>query len=455
MSIKGTVLEKIVLDKAVWVEARKAQQPLTTFQNSLQPAERHFYDALRGTRTAFILECKKASPSKGLIREDFDPATIAGIYRHYASAVSVLTDEKYFQGNFEFLPIVSSAITQPVLCKDFIIDPYQIYLARHYQADAILLMLSVLDDEQYRQLAAVAHSLKMGVLTEVSNEEELERAIALEAKVVGINNRDLRDLSIDLNRTRQLAPRLSHGVTVISESGIHNYAQIRELSHFANGFLIGSALMEEDDLNAGVRRVLLGDNKVCGLTRAEDARSAYEAGAIYGGVIFAAGSPRLVNTQQAQAVIAAAPLKYVGVFRNQRVSDIVTQSAALNLRAVQLHGDEDQAFVAELRQALPDNVQIWKALSIKEALPARDWPHVDRYVFDNGQGGTGQRFDWSLLQGQDLSNVLLAGGLSADNCVEAAQLGCAGLDFNSGVESAPGMKDASKIAAVFRTLRAY
>jgi len=108
-----------------------------------------------------------------------------------------------------------------------------------------------------------------------------------------------------------------------------------------------------------------------------------------------------------------------------------------------------------LRQALPADTKIWKALSIKEQLPARDWPHVDRYVFDNGQGGTGQRFDWSLLQGQDLSNVLLAGGLSADNCVEAAQLGCAGLDFNSGVESAPGIKDASKVAAVFRTLRAY
>lgn len=455
MSIKGTVLEKIVQDKALWVEARKSQQPLASFQNDLQPAERHFYEALRGTRTVFILECKKASPSKGLIRADFDPATIAGIYRHYASAVSVLTDEKYFQGSFDFLPVVSAAITQPVLCKDFIIDPYQIYLARHYQADAILLMLSVLDDEQYRQLAAVAHSLKMGVLTEVSNEEELERAIALEAKVVGINNRDLRDLSIDLNRTRQLAPRLSHGVTVISESGIHNYAQVRELSHFANGFLIGSALMEEHDLDAGVRRVLLGDNKVCGLTRPQDAQAAHQAGALYGGVIFAAGSPRQVNEAQAQAVIAAAPLKYVGVFRNQPIGDVVTLATSLSLAAVQLHGDEDKAYVAELRQALPDSVRIWKALSIKDRLPPRDWPHVDRYVLDNGQGGSGQRFDWSLVQGEDLADVLLAGGLSADNCVEAAQLGCAGLDFNSGVESAPGIKDARKVAAVFRTLRAY
>ncbi|AMG58790.1 bifunctional indole-3-glycerol-phosphate synthase TrpC/phosphoribosylanthranilate isomerase TrpF [Pantoea vagans] len=453
--MKGTVLEKIVQDKAIWVEARQQQQPLSTFQNSIEPASRHFYDALQGARTAFILECKKASPSKGVIREDFDPAAIAGVYRHYASAVSVLTDEKYFQGDFAFLPIVSAAITQPVLCKDFIIDPYQIYLARYYQADAILLMLSVLDDEQYRQLAAVAHSLKMGILTEVSNEEELERAIALQAKVVGINNRDLRDLSIDLNRTRQLAPRLSHGVTVISESGINSYADIRELSHFANGFLIGSALMEEADLTGAVRRVTLGSNKVCGLTRAEDARVAYEAGAIYGGLIFADGSSRQIDTAAAQNVIAAAPLRYVGVFRNNSVSDVVTQASTLSLSAVQLHGNETPEFVAELRASLPTEIQIWKALRIEGALPARNWPHVDRYVFDNGDGGTGQRFDWSLLQGQTLDNVLLAGGLSADNCVEAAQLGCAGLDFNSGVESAPGIKDARKIAAVFQTLRAY
>ncbi len=453
--MQETVLNKIVQDKAVWLSERQQQQPLSSFQNDVKPSTRSFYHALQGARTVFILECKKASPSKGLIREDFDPATIAGIYKHYASAVSVLTDEKYFQGSFDFLPIVSAAITQPVLCKDFMIDPYQVYLARFYQADAILLMLSVLNDDQYRQLAAVAHSLNMGVLTEVISDEELERATALGAKVIGINNRDLRDLSIDLDRTRRLAPKVAHGVTVISESGINRYSQVRDLSHFANGFLIGSALMSEDDLSAAIRRVMLGDNKVCGLTREEDARSAHEAGAIYGGLIFAEGSPRQVDVEQARLVMAGAPLKYVGVFRNNTVSDIVTYANALNLQAVQLHGDEDQTFVAALRAELPESVKIWKAFSIKESLPARDWPHIDRYVLDNGNGGSGKRFDWSLLQGESLDNVLLAGGLGADNCVEAAQLGCAGLDFNSGVESAPGIKDASKIASVFHTLKAY
>ncbi|AGE86102.1 bifunctional indole-3-glycerol-phosphate synthase TrpC/phosphoribosylanthranilate isomerase TrpF [Cronobacter sakazakii] len=450
-----TVLAKIVADKALWVEARKAQQPLASFQNDVVPSTRRFYDALQGARTVFILECKKASPSKGVIRSDFDPARIAGVYKHHASAISVLTDEKYFQGSFDFLPIVSAVAHQPVLCKDFIIDPYQIYLARFYQADACLLMLSVLDDEQYRQLAAVAHSLGMGVLTEVSNEEELERALRLEAKVVGINNRDLRDLSIDLNRTRELAPRLGHGVTVISESGIHTYGQVRELSRFANGFLIGSALMEHDDLESAVRQVLLGENKVCGLTRPQDAQSAWHAGALYGGLIFVGSSPRAVSDEQARAVIDAAPLRYVGVFRNAPVEDVVAKANAFSLAAVQLHGDEDQTYISALRASLPETTAIWKAQSVSHALPPRNLQYVDRYVLDNGQGGTGQRFDWSLLEGQTLDNVMLAGGLGADNCVQAAQLGCAGLDFNSGVESAPGIKDSDKLAAVFRTLRAY
>ncbi|MCS2172678.1 bifunctional indole-3-glycerol-phosphate synthase TrpC/phosphoribosylanthranilate isomerase TrpF [Scandinavium sp. TWS1a] len=450
-----TVLAKIVADKRIWVDARKVQQPLASFQNEIQPSTRHFYDALQGARTAFILECKKASPSKGVIREDFDPARIAGIYKHYASAISVLTDEKYFQGSFDFLPIVSGIAPQPILCKDFIVDPYQIYLARHYQADACLLMLSVLDDDEYRQLSAVAHSLSMGVLTEVSNEEELERAIALNAKVVGINNRDLRDLSIDLNRTRQLAPRLGAGVTVISESGINTYGQVRELSHFANGFLIGSAMMSHDDLNAAVRRVLLGENKVCGLTRAQDAQAAYEAGAVFGGLIFVPSSPRFVDETQARDVINSAPLSYVGVFRDTAIREVAAKVESLSLAAVQLHGNEDQTYIDELRAALPAHVQIWKALSVNNSLPARNLNHVDKYVLDNGQGGSGQRFDWSLLNGQDLSNVLLAGGLSPDNCVDAAKSGCAGLDFNSGVESEPGIKDASKLASVFQTLRAY
>ncbi|MDN6109953.1 MAG: bifunctional indole-3-glycerol-phosphate synthase TrpC/phosphoribosylanthranilate isomerase TrpF, partial [Enterobacterales bacterium] len=272
---------------------------------------------------------------------------------------------------------------------------------------------------------------------------------------VGINNRDLRDLSIDLNRTRKMAPRLPLGVTVISESGIHTYSQIRELSHFAHGFLIGSALMSEPDLSMALRRVLLGDNKVCGLTRAEDAASAYNAGAVYGGLIFVGSSPRYVDITQAREVIAAAPLKYVGVFRNAKLETVRLTVERLALHAVQLHGDESQEYIRELRQLLPVNCQIWKAISITDHIPARNLLHVDRYVFDNGNGGTGESFSWNLLAGKTLDNVMLAGGLNASNCVLAAKLGSAGLDFNSGVETAPGIKDQQKLEAVFQTLRAY
>ncbi|MEI7189571.1 bifunctional indole-3-glycerol-phosphate synthase TrpC/phosphoribosylanthranilate isomerase TrpF [Dickeya dianthicola] len=451
--MQETVLTKIVRDKAQWVAERQQRQPLDSFQSQITPSSRHFYQSLKQANPAFILECKKASPSKGLIRADFDPVAIAQVYQDYASAISVLTDEKYFQGDFAFLTQVSATVAQPVLCKDFIIDPYQIYLARYYQADAILLMLSVLDDKQYRRLAQVAHSLNMGILTEASNEAELERAIALEARVVGINNRDLRDLSIDLNRTRTLAPRLPAGVTVISESGISRHAQIQELSQYANGFLIGSSLMEEDDLTLAVRRVILGENKVCGLTRPDDAAAAFRAGAVYGGLIFVADSPRCVTTSQARTVMAGAPLRYVGVFRDAPLADIVETASSLQLAAVQLHGHEDDAVIAALREHLPAACQIWKAQRVGDTLPPLALAQVDRVLLDNGHGGSGQSFDWSLLRGQSLQQVLLAGGLNPDNVAQAATLGAAGLDFNSGVESQPGIKDPQKIAAVFQTLR--
>lgn len=175
---------------------------------------------------------------------------------------------------------------------------------------------------------------------------------------MGINNRDLRDLSIDLNRTRELAPRLPAGVTVISESGINYYRQVRELSHVANGFLIGSALMSETDLNAAVRRVLLGENKVCGLTRAQDAVAAYHAGAVYGGLIFVSSSPRHVDIAQARTVISGAPLKYVGVFRDAEINTVQQTAERLSLAAVQLHGHEDQNYINQLRDVLPTNCQI-------------------------------------------------------------------------------------------------
>jgi indole-3-glycerol phosphate synthase/phosphoribosylanthranilate isomerase len=452
-----TVLAKIVDDKKIWVEERKQAQPLESFKADLVPSDRSFYGALSTGKTAFILECKKASPSKGLIRDDFDLDYIASVYNNHASAISVLTDEKYFQGNFDFLPQVRGQVKQPVLCKDFMIDTYQVYLARHYNADAILLMLSVLNDDEYRELAEVAESLELGILTEVSNEDELERAIALGAKVVGINNRNLRDLSVNLDRTKELAPKLPEDTIIISESGIYNHQQVRDLCHYANGFLIGSSLMAEDNLELAVRKVLLGENKVCGLTHADDAAKAYQAGAVKGGLIFVEKSPRFVDAESARMVMSGAPLEFVGVFQNHNPEFVANTANELKLSAVQLHGDEDQAYIDTLTPLLNDDVKIWKAHGVTDAIPDLTAIKADRHLLDakvgEQSGGTGQSFDWQLMN--NTSDVMLAGGLSPDNIKQASTLGCIGLDLNSGVESAPGKKDAEKLNQAFALIRDY
>lgn len=454
------VLAKIVRDKYQWVEARKQTQPLDEFKAGLTPSDRSFYDALSGEQTVFITECKKASPSKGLIRDDFDLDYIASVYNNHANAISVLTDEKYFQGNFEFLPQVRRIAKQPILCKDFMVDTYQVYLARHYSADAILLMLSVLDDEEYQALAEVAHSLNMGVLTEVSNEEELHRSVALNAKVIGINNRNLRDLSTDLNRTKELAPmlrELAPNAIVISESGIYTHQQVRDLSSFADGFLIGSSLMAEDNLELAVRKITLGENKVCGLTHPDDAAKAYQVGSVFGGLIFVEASKRYVDLEAARLTMSGAPLNYVGVFQNHTIEQVADTALELGLTAVQLHGDEDQNYVDSLKEKLGNQVNIWKAYGVVDAIPELLDANIDRHLLDakvgNQSGGTGHSFDWSLLT--EKADIMLAGGLNPENANQASKLGCLGLDLNSGVEEAPGKKDATKLQQAFTEIRKY
>lgn len=464
-----TILQKIVLDKQQWIAAKQAAFPLAQFQQNITKSDRSFYQTLsQGThqRPAFILECKKASPSKGLIRVDFNLAEIAHVYKNYASAISVLTDEKYFQGDFNYLPVVRELVTQPILCKDFMISEYQVYLARYYQADSILLMLSVLDDETYRTLADLAHQLGMGVLTETANQQELERAIKLGAKVIGINNRDLHDLSVDLNRTPPLAAQIPADRIIISESGIYSHQQVQQLKPYVHGFLIGSSLMGNKDLNNTARAVIFGENKVCGLTRVQDVKASYAAGALYGGLIFAEGSPRQLSLRQAQELVVQAPLRFVGVFQNQSIEFIHKIAAQLQLFAVQLHGNETPEFITALRQVLPEQYQIWKAISmeideqseqrksaVKSAVDFAEIPYVDRYVFDSKtatqQGGTGQTFNWANIPRDIKHKVMLAGGINEQNIEYALQQNCLGIDLNSGVESAKGIKDHTKLHTIF------
>lgn len=468
------ILEKIVIDKRIEIDALKKSKPLASFIDELTPTTKNMYAALRRTENkpeaGFILECKKASPSKGLIRPDFNVKDICQTYDKYAAAISVLTDEKYFQGNFDYLKLVTDTVNCPVLNKDFFIDTYQVYLARHYGADAILLMLSVLSDDEYIALANVAEQYDLAVLTEISNEKERDRAIKLKAKMVGINNRNLRDLSTDISRTFDFAPTLPDDTIIISESGIYNNNQVRELAPAVDGFLVGSSLMAMDnnaynDIDLACRKLIFGNNKVCGLTAPQYAISAAESGARFGGLIFAKKSPRCITKEQALTIVTTKPhLDYVGVFVNHKRTDIIDLVKDLNLAAVQLHGNEDTAYINALKLQLSesgyDSCEVWQARSVLGSIPELSI-EAKHHVLDGKSPGSGQTFNWQVLANseQDLSNSLLAGGLNSDNInlalAQLTNLDLFGLDLNSGVETSPGIKSSEKLKQVFTQIRNY
>jgi indole-3-glycerol phosphate synthase/phosphoribosylanthranilate isomerase len=460
----ANVLEKIVLDKKQEITKRKIDLPLASFIDGLTASDRSFYDALAQPNAGFVLECKKASPSKGLIRENFDLDEIIKAYSPYAACISVLTDEKYFQGKFEYLEYVRDRVTQPVINKDFFVEPYQIHLARYHHADAVLLMLSVLNDVQYTELAKLAEQYQLDVLTEVSNEQEVLRACALQAKIIGINNRDLRDLSTDLATTERLVPLIkqhaTHQHVIISESGIYTHQDVRRLAPISDGFLVGSSLMGEKDIERAAKQLLYGTIKICGTTSLTGAKLVKDSPASFAGLIFAEKSKRFVTLEQAKQITYAVPFCYVGVFVNAPIEQVVNYAKELTLAAVQLHGEENQTYIDTLRKQLPSSCQIWLAKGVKERLPPLDESGVDYFLLDcqvgEQSGGTGQAFSWQLLDEiTDKSNIILAGGITPNNVKQAANLGVAILDLNSGVESAPGIKQQDKINQAFSQLREY
>jgi len=456
----ANILETIIAHKRIEVAELKAKRPLETFLEQVQPTTRSFLKALQQPGARFILECKKASPSKGLIRAKFDLGEIADVYGRYADCISVLTDAKFFQGSYEYLQTMRGLVEQPLLHKDFIIDSYQIYLGRLCGADGVLLMLSVLDDAQYRELAALAHKLNMTVLTEVSNEDETRRAVALNAELIGINNRNLRTLETDLDTSFRLARLIPAGTPIVSESGIYHNYQVRHLAKVAKAFLVGSSLMAQADLAHAVHALTRGEHKVCGITSAEQAQMIAKQGALFGGLIFYPKSPRFVTREQALDVAKSqSGLKLVGVFVDEPLASVALLAKELGLYAVQLHGAEDDLYISELRGLLGPQCQIWKAYRVKDQLPAFS-PLADRIVLDAFQpgvpGGTGLTFDWSLLSSKILHKpVMLAGGLNPDNVAQALTTAAHGLDLNSGLEQSPGVKDPAKVARAFQQIREF
>lgn len=252
------ILRRILARKVEEVGAASARRPLSALRAAAEgmPAARGFTAALAARvaagQAAVIAEIKRASPSKGVLREHFVPAEIATSYaRGGATCLSVLTDRDFFQGSDEYLQAARAAVALPVLRKDFTLDPYQIYEARVLGADAVLLIVAALDDARLRDLHALAVGLGLDVLVEVHDAMELERALALDLALVGINNRDLRSFEIRLETTLELLGGIPPAVTVVTESGIltaDDVARMRD--HHVHAFLIGEACMRADDPGA-------------------------------------------------------------------------------------------------------------------------------------------------------------------------------------------------------------
>ncbi len=249
------ILKRILATKAEEIEARAAHVPLRELSRRIEGAEptREFaarlFKTAENQRPAVIAEIKKASPSRGLLRADFDPAAIAASYqRAGATCLSVLTDEKYFQGCARDLCAARAACSLPVLRKDFIIDPYQVYETRVMGADCVLLIVAALGDPSLRELSALALELGMDVLMEIHNAQELERALVLNASLIGINNRDLHSFETRIETTLDLLPKIDGERLIVAESGIHTHADVALLqSGGVSAFLVGEAFMKAKD----------------------------------------------------------------------------------------------------------------------------------------------------------------------------------------------------------------
>ncbi|MEH2451587.1 indole-3-glycerol phosphate synthase TrpC [Nostoc sp.] len=262
------ILEEIVLHKRQEVAQMQQELPLASLRQQLNaaPTVRNFLTALQENRNqpSLIAEVKKASPSRGIIRADFDPVTIAQAYeRGGAACLSVLTDQKFFQGSFDNLANVRSQVALPLLCKEFIIDLYQIYLARTAGADAVLLIAAILSDQQLQDFLRVIHDLGMNALVEVHTLAELDRVLKLEnLRLVGINNRNLEDFTLDLGTTQQLLAQhqqklQSLDITVVSESGLYTPADLSIVAEAgARAVLIGESLVKQSDVEQAVRTLL-------------------------------------------------------------------------------------------------------------------------------------------------------------------------------------------------------
>jgi indole-3-glycerol phosphate synthase len=257
------ILDRILAHKYLEVAQRRARLPLEGLREQAlaQSPPRDFLGALKqAQRPALIAECKKASPSRGLLQPEYDPAQLARIYaENHAAALSVLTDEKFFQGALNDLAVAREAAGLPALRKDFIVDSYQVYEARAAQADAVLLIVAALRPEQLQELYQQAVELKMAALVEVHNEAEVKTALKIEPRLIGVNNRNLQDFTVDLQTTARLRKNIPAGITLVAESGIHTASDVARVRNMGvDAILVGEALVTASDIGAKVRELGAG-----------------------------------------------------------------------------------------------------------------------------------------------------------------------------------------------------
>ena len=433
-----------------------------------------FEAALRQQDFNFICEVKKASPSKGIIAEHFPYLDIAKEYEVAgAAAISVLTEPDFFKGDKKYLQEIASTVKIPVLRKDFIIDEYQIYQAKVWGASAILLICACLDVPTLTKFRELADSLGLSSLVEAHDEQEVQMAIDCGARIIGVNNRNLKDFTVDVQNSVRLRNLVQDDVIFVSESGLETPEDIQVLRD--NN--IGVALMGETFMRSPNKveklAYLYGPTyytpkvKMCGISKVETIPAIVDAKPDYMGLVFAP-SKRQVTVDQAKILVEElhrgyakkygsdtehdknGTIKTVGVFVNETVENLVIIANEANLDAVQLHGDEDEAFIQSLKERT--NVEVWKAVQIRSAADVEKWidSSADMLLFDayhkDERGGTGEVFDWSSLDAFERP-FMLAGGIDSTNVARAIRtVRPYGIDISSGIET-NGVKDDEKITA--------
>jgi len=439
-----------------------------------------FEAALRQQDFNFICEVKKASPSKGIIAEHFPYLDIAKEYEVAgAAAISVLTEPDFFKGDKKYLQEIASTVKIPVLRKDFIIDEYQIYQAKVWGASAILLICACLDVPTLTKFRELADSLGLSSLVEAHDEQEVQMAIDCGARIIGVNNRNLKDFTVDVQNSVRLRNLVQDDVIFVSESGLETPEDIQVLRD--NN--IGVALMGETFMRSPNKveklAYLYGPTyytpkvKMCGISKVETIPAIVDAKPDYMGLVFAP-SKRQVTVDQAKILVEElhrgyakkygsdtehdknGTIKTVGVFVNETVENLVTIANEANLDAVQLHGDEDEAFIQSLKERT--NVEVWKAVQIRSAADVEKWidSSADMLLFDayhkDERGGTGEVFDWSSLDAFERP-FMLAGGIDSTNVARAIRtVRPYGIDISSGIET-NGVKDDEKITAFTKIVK--